>query len=212
MDRREFTKSLMGSIASYALLRTLFTTDTFADSVKPVTGGWLRGLHEMSLDLERAKITPGQWRTKIDKLYNRLALEELLARIEFARLTQGFEYPDLGVNTKWVNFPKLDGLPQTSLSTARFSGCGRTGRGPRTAIGTVSCHYVLQGEILAPALRKRSKKTARTMVIKPTVAHIARVGSHSSISDEKNNIHWLTATTDTAFTYDVLIVDLKGEK
>ena len=50
------------------------------------------------------------------------------------------------------------------------------------------------------------------MVIEPTVDHLARVGSHSSISDEKNNIHWLRATTDTAFTYDVLIVDLKGEK
>ena len=50
------------------------------------------------------------------------------------------------------------------------------------------------------------------MLIEPTVDHLARVGSHSSISDEKNNIHWLRATTDTAFTYDVLIVDVAGKK
>jgi hypothetical protein len=50
------------------------------------------------------------------------------------------------------------------------------------------------------------------MVLEPTIDERAPVGSHSSISDEKNNVHWLTATTEIAFTYDVLVVDLKGKK
>lgn len=37
------------------------------------------------------------------------------------------------------------------------------------------------------------------------------LGSHSSISDEKNNVHWLRATTETAFTFDVIVLDIKGE-
>ena len=32
----------------------------------------------------------------------------------------------------------------------------------------------------------------------------------SSISDEKNNVHWLTARTETAFTFDVIVLDLNG--
>jgi hypothetical protein len=212
MNRRDFTKTLLGSIASYSLFRTLFTNDAFADSVKPVTDGWIRSLHEMSLDLKQATITPGQWQARIAELFNRVPLEELIARIDFARLTQDFEYPDLGVNTKWVTFPKLDGLPQDLAFYSKIFGM-RKDRAiiPHGHRNMVSCHYVLQGELWLRHYDKVEEDGA-IMVIEPTVDQIARVGSHSSISDEKNNIHWLTATTDTAFTYDVLIVDLNGEK
>src|SRR5688572_15818855 len=111
MNRREFSKSRVGSIASYALFRTLFTTDAFADSVKRVTHAWLKDLHEISQDLQAGKISHGQWQTRIAELFNQVSLEELLARVDFDKLIQGFEYPDLGVNTKWVKFPQLEGVP-----------------------------------------------------------------------------------------------------
>jgi hypothetical protein len=61
MNRRELLKSLAGSIASYTLFRTLFTRDAFAAAIRPVTSSWLKGLHEMSMDLKTGTITPGQW-------------------------------------------------------------------------------------------------------------------------------------------------------
>lgn len=209
MDRREF---LIGTIASYSLLRALFTTDAFADSVKPVTTDWLKGLNEMSLDLEAGRITPSQWQAKISELFNRVSLEELLTRIDFHKLVQGFEYPDLGVNTKWVRFPRLDGVPETLAFHSKIFGMKKDRAIiPHGHRNMVSCHYVLQGEL---RLRHYDKieEDGTHMVIEPTIDQLARAGSHSSISDEKNNIHWLRATTGTAFTYDVLIVDLKGEK
>jgi hypothetical protein len=212
MNRRELSKSLIGSIASYVLFRTLFTTDAFADSVKPVAHAWLKDLHEMSQDLQAGKITPGQWQTKIAALFDRVSLEELLARIDFDKLTQGFEYPDLGVNTKWVKFPQLEGVPPNLAFYSKIFGMQKDRAIiPHGHRNMVSCHYVLKGELW---LRHYDKveEDGTHMVIEPTVDHLARVGSHSSISDEKNNIHWLRATTDTAFTYDVLIIDLKGEK
>ena len=38
------------------------------------------------------------------------------------------------------------------------------------------------------------------------------VGESSSISDEKNNVHWFVANSDTAYTFDVILLDLAGEK
>src|SRR5581483_6184627 len=75
----------------------------------------------------------------------------------------------------------------------------------------VSCHYVLKG---AFHLRHydRLEDDATHMVIEPTVDQLVRAGSHSAISDEKNNVHWLIAESDEAFTYDVLIADLAGKK
>ncbi|HWM90033.1 MAG TPA: hypothetical protein VN493_04645 [Thermoanaerobaculia bacterium] len=212
MNRREFSKSLIGSIASYALFRTLFLKDALAGSVKPVTDHWLRGLHEMSLDLKTGKITPGQWQTKIDELFDRVGFEELLTRIDFDKLVQGFEYPDLGVNTKWVRFPQLEGLPEDLAFYSKIFGMKKDRAIiPHGHRNMVSCHYVLKGELW---LRHYDKveEDGTHMIIEPTVDQLARVGSHSSISDERNNIHWLKATTDTAFTYDVLIVDVNGKK
>lgn len=212
MNRRELLKSLAGSVASYALFRTLFTRDVFADAIKPVTSFWLKSLHEMSMDLQAGKITPGQWQVKIDELFDRVEVGELIAMIDFDRLIQGFEYPDLGVNTKWVKFPELEGLPEQLAFYSKIFGMRRDRAIiPHGHHNMVSCHYVLQGELWLRHYDKLEEDGTH-MVIEPTIDQRAPVGSHSSISDEKNNIHWLRATTETAFTYDVLIVDLNGQK
>lgn len=212
MNRRELLKTLAGSIASYALFRTLFTRDVFAAEVRPVTSSWLKGLHEMSMDLKAGTITPGQWQARIDELLGRVEPGELIAAIDFDKLIQGFEYPDLGVNTKWVKFPELAGLPEDLAFYSKIFGMKRDRAIiPHGHRNMVSCHYVLRGELRLRHYDKIEEDGAH-MVIEPTIDQRALVGSHSSISDEKNNIHWLRATTETAFTYDVLIVDLNGGK
>lgn len=212
MNRREFSKSLVGSIASYALFRTLFVKDVFADSVRPITDSWMKGLHEMSMDLQAGKITPRQWQDKLKELFDQVELQELLTRIDFDKLIQGFELPDAGVNTRWVKFPQLDGLPEQLAFYSKVFGMKKDRAIiPHGHRNMVSCHYVLQGELWLRHYEK-VEEDGTHMVIEPTVDQVARVGSHSSISDERNNIHWLRARTDTAFTYDVLIVDVGGKK
>ena len=50
------------------------------------------------------------------------------------------------------------------------------------------------------------------LVVKPTVHRIAKVGDASSISDERNNIHWFVANSAHAFTLDVIMLDLGGKQ
>jgi hypothetical protein len=212
MNRRELIRSMAGSVASYALFRTLFASDAFAAEVRPITTSWLKSLHEMSMDLKAGKITPGQWQTQIEQLYDRVEVGELLTAIDFDKLTRGFEYPDLGVSTKWVKFPELEGLPDNVTFFSKIFGMRRDRAIiPHGHRNMVSCHYVLKGELW---LRHYDKveEDGTHMVLEPTVDQLAPVGSHSAISDEKNNVHWLKATTETAFTYDVLVVDLNGRK
>jgi hypothetical protein len=212
MNRRELLQSVAGSVASYALLRTLFTRDAFAAAVRPVAHAWVQGLHEMSRDLSAGTITPGQWQAKIAELFNQVEVGDLLADVNFDKLVQGFEYPDLGVSTRWVKFPELAGLPEKLAFYGKVFGMKRDRAIiPHGHRNMVSCHYVLQGELRLRHYEK-VEEDGTHMLIEPTVDTLARVGSHSSISDEKNNIHWLRATTETAFTYDVLIVDLAGRK
>ncbi len=211
MNRREFAKSLLGTIASYSLLETLFTRDAFAGTVKPVTDHWVRDLNAMSLDLRSARIAPALWQAKVKELYDRIEPAELLAAIDFDKLTARFDFPDLGVNTRPVQFPRLDGIPEDLAFYGKVFGMRRDRAIiPHGHKNMVSCHYVLKGEFLLKQYDKVDE-TDSHMIIVPTIDEVARAGSHSSISDEKNNVHWLRATTETAFTFDVLVLDLKGK-
>jgi hypothetical protein len=211
MNRRELIKSLLGTVASYSLLETLFTRDVLAGPVKPAAYPWVRDLDTMSRDLKGERITPVQWQARVKELYDRIEPAELLAAIDFDKLTDHFDYPDLGVNTRPVEFPRLAGIPEDLIFYRKLFGMRRDRAIiPHGHKNMVSCHYVLKGEF---RLRQydRVEETGTHMVIAPTIDEVARVGSHSSISDDKDNVHWLRATTETAFTFDVLVLDLKGK-
>jgi hypothetical protein len=212
MNRRELSRSLISSIASYALLQSIFQREAFADSVKPVTDRWLRGLYELSRDLRTSAITPGEWQKKVNELFNQISLEDLLTHIDFDKLVQGFEYPDLGVSTKDPELPRLAGLPEKLGFQVRVFGMKKDRAIiPHGHRNMVSCHYVLKGEFWLRQYNRIADDDTH-MIIEQTVDEVARVGSHSSISDERNNVHWLIARTDTAFTYDVIIGGLGAKK
>lgn len=210
MDRRAFSQTLVEAVASYALFQTLFVRDAFAREVRPVTDRWVRDLHEMAMDLKAGRITPRLWQDQIEALYGRVAFPDLVRRIDFDRLTQDFEYPDLGVNTRRVRFPQLDGLPERLGFTSKVFGMRRDRAIiPHGHRNMASCHYVLRGELHLRHYQK-VEEDAGYMVIEPTVDEVAGLGTYSSISDEHNNVHWLRALTETAFTFDVIVVDVNG--
>jgi len=72
-----------------------------------------------------------------------------------------------------------------------------------------SVHLVLSGEF---GLRQFDKisESVEHMIIRQTLDETASVGSVSSISDEKDNVHWLRARSDRAYTLDLIVPNLAG--
>ena len=212
MNRRDFSRTLVEGIGSYALLRTLAVCEAFGRPVRPITDEWRRRLHEMSRDLKTGGLTPRQWQAQIQVLFDRLPLRDLLEQIDFDRLAAGFDYADVGVRTQNVLFPRLDGLPENLAFFSKIFGL-RKDRAiiPHGHRNMASCHYVLKGALHLRHYDKHAEDETH-MVIEPTVDTLALPGSHSSISDAHYNIHWLRATTDVAFTFDVLVLDIGGRR
>ena len=212
MNRRVFSRTLLDAVTSYALVRTLVMHEALMAPIRPVTDRWVAELHTMSMDLKTGTLTPGQWQTKIRALFDDVPLADLLTFIDFDRLIAGFEYPEHGVSTRPVPFPRLAGLPERLAFSRKVFGM-RKDRAiiPHGHQNMVSCHYVLKGALQLKHYDK-IEEDATHMIIEPTIDEVALPGSHSSISDEKNNIHWLKATTDVAFTFDVLVLDLGGKQ
>lgn len=143
-------------------------------------------------------------------MYSQVELEEILKFIEFDKLVKGFEYPDRGVNTKPVRFPQLDGLPERTVFVKKIFGMKKDRAIiPHGHSNMASAHLVLKGEMHLRHYEK-IRQEEKFLTIKPTIDKIAKPGESSSISDERDNVHWFVANTETAFTFDVIVLDLNG--
>lgn len=211
MKRREFSKNLLAAVSGYALFNSLFLTDSFSKPIKQITGNWAIRLNEYCMDLKKNSIVPAEWQILIEDLYNEIELSEIIDFIDFENLIKGFEYPDLGVNTKPVKFPALDGLPENTVYLKKIFGMKKDRAIiPHGHSNMASAHLILKGEM---HLRNYDKidRDGENLIIKPTVDKIIKSGESSSISDDRDNIHWFIANTDTAFTFDVIMVDLNNK-
>lgn len=206
MHRREFTKGMLATITSIAFLDTLFAQRLFASPVKSIAEAWLKDVHTICADLRTAKLSPMQWQTEIDRLHRKLPLEDLIKLIDFEKAVENFEYPDLGVVTANTPLPKLEGVEKYSFIGRIFGMQQERAIIPHGHKNMTSCHRVLKGSFL---LRQydRLHDDGDYMTIRQTIEEKARPGSFSSISDDKNNIHWLVAETPRAFTFDVIVAD-----
>lgn len=211
MNRRDFTQGLFGTILSFSLLETIIIQDAFAQPVKPIINHWVKELQEMSLDLKTRQITPLTWQAKIKELYNRVNLEDLLKFIDFQKLTQDFPLADLGVKTRVPSFPQLAGLPSKLAFHKKIFGM-RKNRAiiPHGHKNMVSCHLVLKGSLHVRHYDKVEEEMEH-LIIRPSIDTIGHVGSHSSISDDENNVHWMIALSEPVYTFDVIITDLGKE-
>ena len=43
--------------------------------------------------------------------------------------------------------------------------------------------------------------------MKPTIDRIIKSGETFFVSDDKDNVHWFIANTDSVFTFDIIMLD-----
>lgn len=211
MDRRDFAKGILATVTSFALFDSLLASNAIGKGIKPITDHWSVRLNEYCSDLKTDSISVLQWQQRIEELYAKIELEEILKFIDFDKLVKGFEYPDLGVSTKPVKFPKLNDLPESTAFVKKVFGMKKDRAIiPHGHSNMASAHLILNGEMHLRHYEKL-QQDGQNLVIKPTVDKIVKLGESSSISDEKDNVHWFIANTETAFTFDVIMLDLNNK-
>ena len=206
--RRIFIKNMLGAVLSYAVLDSLFAAQAFQPAVQPITGHWAKQLNEICQDLKLQRLSPTLWQEQVEALLAKIELPELLRFIDFERLIKGMEYPDLGVATKSVVLPKLEGLPERTVFVKKIFGM-KKGRAiiPHGHSNMASAHLVLKGDFHMRHYEKEEEQSGH-LLIRPSIDRTASPGDCSSISDERDNVHWFIANTETAFTFDVIMLNL----
>jgi len=208
MNRRDFSKETLMTLTSIAFLDLLFTNNLFASPVKKISTKWLKELHIMCKDLKTLKITQFEWQKQIAAFHNKLPLADLLTFIDYENAVKSLSYPDKGADNKHLVLPKVKEISDNySFSGIIFGMKKERAIIPHGHTNMSSCHRILNGEVLLKQY-DRIKDEDDYMIIKQTVEETASAGSFSSISDNKDNVHWLVTNTPYAHTFDVVIAGL----
>jgi hypothetical protein len=111
-----------------------------------------------------------------------------------------------------ISFAKIKGLP-AKLSFVPYFYAMRKGAAivPHGHRNMATMHIVLSGEAHGWHF-DRVKDEPKHLIIKPTSDKILKAGDASTISDEKDNIHWFKALTEPVFMFNIGVYGLDSEK
>jgi hypothetical protein len=199
-------RDLLAVSVAATLPRVLWAGDALAEPVRSQVKKWVVRTHELCRDLKGGKLSATEWQRHVESLYSVVPFPELLATIDFDRLASSMKPPGEQLETTLAPLPRVEGVPR-NFTTKLFA--VREGRAiaPHGHQNMASMHVVLRGEFRLRHF-ERVEDQPDHLVLRPTIDRTAGPADLSSISDTKDNVHWLYAKRGPAFTFDVIVVNL----
>ena len=205
--RRDFNQGLLATLAAYGLIETMFQHDAFADSVKPIIKDWMRDLNNLSKELKvDRKLKDTAFQGKLEELYKRVNLPDLLKLLDLERVAKTARLPDNGARSVGIDLAKVEGLP-ARLYFGRQIFCLKKDRSvvPHGHSNMCTGFIILRGTF-AGKHYDRVETHANHYLIRPTIDRAFKPGEFSTVSDHKDNIHWFKATSDTGFIFNIHVI------
>lgn len=204
---------LLGGALTLSLARMVCGGQILRAAVRPEVVKWLAEVEEMSAGLKGRKLRPSEWQSKVEELFTkRVELKDLLRSINYDELIKNPLFPEDHESSLELEFPRVEGLPAELTYLPSFVAF-KKGRAvvPHGHHNMVSMHMALDGEVRARHYERRGSDGAH-MIIEPTLDKTFARGELSTVSDERNNIHWFRAESGHAFMFNVAVFGLDGTK
>jgi hypothetical protein len=212
LPRRTFVTQMLGGALTFSLVRALCGGQILRAAVRPVAFKWLAEVEELSSGLKGRKLRPGEWQTKVEELFHRIEMKDLLRSINYDELVKAPLFPEDHESALELEFPQVEGLP-TELTYVPMFVAFQKGRAivPHGHRNMVSMHMALEGEVHARHYERRGGDE-QYMLVEPSLDKTFARGELSTVSDERHNIHWFRATRGPAFMFNVAVFGLDGTK
>lgn len=212
LSRRTFNHETLASLLTFSLLETLFARDLFAEEIKPVTAAWLAEINELGADIKGGKVEQLQWHQQVEDLLAKVDLTDLLAFVDFEKLTGDLVFRDRGERSLRPEFPRVEGLPTDLVFGHQiFALTKDRSVVPHGHDNMATAFLILQGQFEGRHY-DRLEDDREHMIIKPTIDRAFGPGEFSTVSDHKDNVHWFKATSDTAFIFNIHVMDVVPQK
>jgi len=207
IHRRTFHRGTLSALTFYGLLETLFERELFAENIRPIAAGWLKRVHELSLDLRGKKLEAAQWQAQVEALHARIDLPDMLRFLNFEKIAADKRFNERGERSIRPALPEVEGLPR-ELTFGRQIFALRKDRSvvPHGHNNMATSFLVLRGEFHGRHY-DRLEDEPRHLIIRPTIDD--RFGP-----DRKDNIHWFKTLSDTGHIFNMHVLnvdpDFKG--
>jgi len=211
INRRDFAREALGSLALFALVDLVKGRDVFASPIRSFANHWLADLDQLGRDVKSDALKQVEWQKKVEELYSHVELPELLKMIDFESMVKKLEgFGGKGAMSLGVPFPKIEGIP-TKTVFGRQVFAMKKGRSivPHGHDSMATAFLVLQGQCRGRHYDRIADEKG-FMIIAPTIDKEFGPGGASSISDVKDNVHWFEALTDSAFVFNIHVDGLKS--
>jgi len=210
MDRRHNPGRRRGltSAAAFAmLLATLRWTGAWAGGPPAALDQWARSLLELNRRLAAGRVDVTGWQDEVAVLNRSVPVPEIVGYLDIDRLVDRFHYSSFLADY-------ADPLLPSHVTGARgpwflrVFGMRRGGAIiPHVHNHMVSAHLVVSGSFRART-HDRVSDEAGAVLLRPSLDSSIVRGDVITMSDRRDNQHWLVALEDRSVTFDVGVVDL----
>jgi len=175
-----------------------------ASTVSPILTKWLRDVNDLARSLKDEVLSQDAWQSQMEALYGRVPLADLLRLVDVDALVRRAPLPSVGESFEELELPAIEGLPARPAFYRVVAGF-RAGRSipPHAHNHLASSFLVLQGELRGRHFDRVRDIDADQMSIKATSDRAFAPGDSSTVSQDRNNVHWFTATKDHSFVLDL---------
>ncbi len=209
ISRRSMCKGTLGSMLTFTLLESLFQHDAFGDEVKPLINKWVSDLDALGRDVKGQNISQILWQQKVEELFARVELSEVLRLVDFDKLTKDIRITDQGAKSLGFRFPEVEGIPKQLVFGKQIFAL-KKGRSvvPHGHNNMATAFLILQGDLHGRHY-DRVEDEKQHIIIRPTIDRSFKPGEYSTVSDYKDNIHWFKANSDVAYIFNIHVNDTR---
>ena len=199
-------REVLAALATVWLARAVHAAKAAPAAMDDALRARLRKLQELSRALARHEIQPLEWQRGAAEVCDGIDLRELCRVADFERVVSRLPLLPRGTSAESIRL--LDGQAFTPKIFAMGKGRAIIPHGHRNM---VSQHLVLRGEMRGRHYQ-RLRDEDRHLVVRPTIDKVFRTGDFSSISDQRDNVHWFVTSSERAYTLDAIVDNLDSTR
>jgi hypothetical protein len=212
MARRLFTRQLGGAIFGFLFLRTLCRADALAGPVKGPASEWLLDMERLSHDLAAGTLEQVEWQRGIEQRLANVELTDLLAAIDYDRLAKTVVLADDHEAVEEIMLSRSTKMPET-LSFSPYFYALKKGRAivPHGHHNMATMHMVLHGQAHVRHF-DRIADEPDYITVRPTTDRVGGPGDVSTISDDRENVHWFVALSEPVYLFNIGVYGIRASE
>ncbi len=201
LARRELNAALVGAIGTYGLIDAIAGAAAWARATSRGGRRWIEAQQQIAAELRAGRMQPRKWQEEVEALAAEVDLAELLQLTDFAALKASMDFSDGQPSKRFVNFKDAGRLDYAIALFGFRRGQVITPHGHRNM---VSAHLVAEGAFRVRTFDRIGDEPG-AIIVKPSLDGRLEPGAVSTMSSQRDNIHWFVAERDECSTIDVIV-------